>query len=185
MEFDPAKQPVRLASWDTSHSQRIWAGQWPARNDWKEGDIAFLKPAAAFTEQERDMLMRPTAGRRRRDTIPEKATDHPVIILRRLSEKSTHVMVATVSVYRCSDATGYTPPWKQEFHRHKLPEDFRAFDGCERSSTEYEPLYLQHGCHMPKPRASWVYIHIWAVPLTVISGFNKARHLLRKGCAEN
>ncbi|KAK0727680.1 hypothetical protein B0T26DRAFT_766082, partial [Lasiosphaeria miniovina] len=147
--FDPAERPVRQADWGTSHRQRIWAGRRPARNDWKEGDIAFLKPASAFTEQEWDMLMKPTAGRRRRDTIPEKATDHPVIILRQLSEKSTYVMVTTVSAYGCSDATGYMPPWKQEFHHHKLPEDFRSLYGCERSSTS--PYISSTAATCPSP----------------------------------
>lgn len=50
------------------------------RTNWKEGDIAFMKPAGAFSPKDYDELIR--SG-----YVPERATTHPVIILTAQNQK--------------------------------------------------------------------------------------------------
>ncbi|KAK4034753.1 hypothetical protein C8A01DRAFT_18512 [Parachaetomium inaequale] len=134
---------------------------------WREGDIAFLRHERDFSCQERAELLR--------GYIPELATNHPVIVLRRLSERSTHVLITTVSAY-ASERNQGLPPWRQRYHQEKRALDFRSFEGTERVSDHYPPLFLQPGQAMPKPQTSWVHIQsVWAVPITVLKVFTKTR----------
>ncbi|KAK3378722.1 hypothetical protein B0T24DRAFT_568271 [Lasiosphaeria ovina] len=154
------------------HSPRGRFGQRRPDN-WKEGDVAFLLPASSFSAEDHNNLI---AG----GYMAEKATGHPVIILKRISGQSTHVLVTPVSAYSSGDFNNFLPPWRQIYHSRKNPRDFRSFDGCERSNRDYPPLFLEGGMAMPKPQASWVNIQsVWSVPLTVIGRFHKSRDHLR------
>ncbi|KAK3687742.1 hypothetical protein B0T22DRAFT_350506, partial [Podospora appendiculata] len=146
---------------------------------WQEGDIAFLKPDDSFTEEEHRELIQAKPGHKH-GYIPARACGHPVIVLHRMSENSTHILITPVSAYSSGEENNYLPPWRQEYHKWKTPDDFRSFFGCERSSERYPYLYLEDGQSMPKPKASWLYIQsVWCVPLTVIGRFTKTRELLR------
>ncbi|KAK4233997.1 hypothetical protein C8A03DRAFT_19029 [Achaetomium macrosporum] len=150
-----------------------------SNNDWREGDIAFLMPSAEFSSADYDALIRPSPGAQY-GYVPPKATGHPVISVRRLSERSTHVLITPVSAYSSGPANDYLAPWKQVYHSRKNPRDFRAFHGSERPSDEFPPLFLEKGAAIPKPRTSWVHIQsLWVVPLTVLKRFTKSRQLLR------
>ncbi|KAL2018234.1 hypothetical protein VTK56DRAFT_1141 [Thermocarpiscus australiensis] len=145
----------------------------PSINNWREGDIAFLRPSGEFSSSDYDALIRSRY-------IPAKATGHPVIILRRLSEHSTHVLITPVSAYSSGPFNHYLPPWKQVHHAPKHPRDFRGFHGSELPNDEFPALFLEEGQSMPKPRTSWLYIQsLWVVPLSVITRFTKSRELLR------
>ncbi|KAK0702070.1 hypothetical protein B0T26DRAFT_866153 [Lasiosphaeria miniovina] len=151
------------------------AGRFDQRrpDNWKEGDVAFLLPASSFSAEDHNNLI---AG----GYMAEKATGHPVIILKRISGQSTHILVTPVSAYSSGDFNNFLPPWRQICHSRKKPRDFRSFDGCERSNSDYPPLFLEGGMSMPKPQASWVNIQsVWSVPLTVIGRFHKSRDHLR------
>ncbi|KAM7198404.1 hypothetical protein V8F20_006165, partial [Naviculisporaceae sp. PSN 640] len=146
---------------------------------WRQGDIAFLKPEDAFSPQDHDVLIKPAKGAKF-GYLPAKATGHPVIILSSPTERSTHVLITPVSAYSSGEDNNYLPPWEQEAHKWKYHRCFRSFDGCERYSDEFPPLYLEGGKSMPKPRASWLYVQsLWVVPLSVIGIFTKTRDLLR------
>ncbi|KAK3319008.1 hypothetical protein B0H66DRAFT_533511 [Apodospora peruviana] len=148
-------------------------------HNWLEGEIAFLKPYDQFNQEDLETLIQPCEGKKY-GYLPPKATGHPVIILRRLSETSTHVLVVPVSAYRSDASNNFLPPWKQRFHECKRPEDFRAFGTCERPNNQYPPLFLENNLQMPKPRASWVWVQSgWVVPLTVIGYFDKSNEILR------
>ena len=114
-----------------------------ALSDRREGDIAYLRPAAEFPESERAILK----GRNgyQGGHLDAMATGHPVIVLRRLSEHSDHVLVTTVSAYSAGPSSNFLAPWKQRYHRYKNPEDFRSFDGSELSNDKYPALRLEAG----------------------------------------
>ncbi|GAB1319578.1 hypothetical protein MFIFM68171_09788 [Madurella fahalii] len=144
--------------------------------EWRERDIAFLKPSTLFCQADYDALVKPTAGRGKRGYVPEGATGHPVIILRRAGD---HVLITPVSAYSSGDQNNNLAPWNQKFHKHKCRSDFRSFHGTELASNGYPALFLEAGS-MPKPKTSWVYIQsAWVVPLSVITRFTKSRQLLR------
>ncbi|KAK0641715.1 hypothetical protein B0T16DRAFT_516132 [Cercophora newfieldiana] len=145
-----------------------------AAREWQAGDIAFLKHSDAFTEGEVRVLLEPKKGDRE-GYLPQKATGHPVIILERLSAQSTHVLITPVSAYSSSADNNYCPPWQQWAHRHKYPDYFRSFEGCERYDPVVPHLRLLPGQRMPKPKTSWVYAQsIFCVPLSVIGHFTKS-----------
>ena len=178
--------PVTAAAY-SAQGRGAWGaaqtGHCPTRggpyHHWQEGEIAFLQPASAFSDKDYADLITPKPGHRL-GQIPSKATGHPVIILKRLSAASAHVLVTPVSAYSSGPDNNFLPPWRQHYHRRKDPNDFRSFLGCERYSTDRPSLYLADGRSMPKPRASWLNIQsAFVVPLNVISTFTKSRHLLR------
>ncbi|KAK0746504.1 hypothetical protein B0T18DRAFT_153455 [Schizothecium vesticola] len=134
---------------------------------WREGHIAFLKQADAFSPVDYDTLIR--SG-----YLAEGATGHPVIVLR---ASKTHLVVTPVSAYNARSQK-FLPPWKQQWHRGTLKETvFRAFHGSEQpcaTNPNRPPLRLLPGMAMPKPRESWVNVSsVWAVPMRVIGKFNK------------
>ncbi|KAK0620205.1 hypothetical protein B0T14DRAFT_225737 [Immersiella caudata] len=109
----------------------------------------------------------------------ERALGHPCIILDRLSPKSNHVLITSVSAYSV-EQNGGQPPWEQYHHRYKNPASFRSFSGCQRYNTNVPPLRLVDGQAMPKPKASWVYTeNLYVVPLSVIGVFTKSKTQLR------
>ncbi|KAI6360604.1 hypothetical protein MCOR25_006689 [Pyricularia grisea] len=142
--------------------------------NWTEGDIAFLMPYTA-RRSEYDALSVP---------IPEKATCHPVIILKVCSTGS-HYVVTTVSAYGVAP-NGGPAPWTQHAHRYKSAHDFRAFvgtapyvDDSGRHGTR-ALLNLGPGMQMPKPRTSWVYARTaFLVPASVLGVFSKSKTHLR------
>ncbi|TLS24694.1 hypothetical protein PpBr36_08890 [Pyricularia pennisetigena] len=155
------------------------AGRQPNRrprqpSTWVEGDIAFLMPYTA-RKSEYDAL--PVQ-------VPEKATCHPVIILKVCSTGS-HYVVTTVSAYGV-DPNGGPAPWTQHAHRYKSAHDFRSFTGTEsyvdasgRRKTR-ALLNLGPGMQMPKPKTSWVYARTaFLVPAAVLGVFNKSPTQLR------
>ncbi|KAK4152329.1 hypothetical protein C8A00DRAFT_34969 [Chaetomidium leptoderma] len=152
---------------------RSWRqGASPGAHRHNQGDIAFLYNADQFSKSDSDALIQAPIGHSE-GYIPTGATGHPVIILGRLSEHSTHVLVTTVSSYR-ADQLGLLSPWKQPRHRKKDPEDFRSFAGCQRPSEAYPPLSLLAGQSLPKPRTGWVYVQCaLVVPLSVLGPFGK------------
>ncbi|KAJ9142503.1 hypothetical protein NKR23_g7230 [Pleurostoma richardsiae] len=139
--------------------------------NWKDGDIAYLKCHSTFSEADREELLE--SG-----YLHYGATGHPCIILRHLS--GTHVLVTPVSAYSSGEFNGNLAPWKQEVHRLKSPDHFRAIQGSELPPNKRQALQLEMGMAMPKPRASWVNVQsVWMVPLTTISTFDKAQGVLR------
>ncbi|EAQ87563.1 hypothetical protein CHGG_04182 [Chaetomium globosum CBS 148.51] len=147
---------------------------------WKEGDIAFLRPSKTFSPEELRTLIHRTPEFPR-GYIPVRATGHPVIILRRLSQGSTHVLVTTVSAHNSGPENGYLAPWKQACHRHEALANFRSFEGSQRATAEFPPLFLRPGQEMRKPRTSWVHIQsAWVVPVSVLGHFSgvKGAHVV-------
>lgn len=139
------------------------------RSDWQEGDIAFLKQSRTFSDEDYSALIQ--SGH-----LQDKATGHPVIVLRRPSPRSTHMLVTTVSAFSSDEANNWLAPWEQEVHHWKHRLDFRSFEGTERSSREHAALQLEGARSMPKPRGSWVYIqNVYLVPVTVVGLFNKVQ----------
>ncbi|KAI1173548.1 hypothetical protein F4777DRAFT_580898 [Nemania sp. FL0916] len=135
---------------------------------WELGDIAFLKRAEEFSQDEREKYLQ--TGR-----IFSKATCHPVIVLGR-SEDSKYYIVTTVSAYS-DDAKGENPPWRQKQHQQRKKIDgFRAFKGSCRPNPHYKFLELADGKEWPKPKTSWVYIHLpMLVPASTLIQFTKAK----------
>ncbi|ROW10811.1 hypothetical protein VPNG_05343 [Cytospora leucostoma] len=138
---------------------------------WQDGDIAFLKTCDAFSPKDYNDLI--ASG-----YIHEKATCHPVIILK---AQSGRAIITPVTAFSSSAENNFLPPWQQFYHRHKSTDDFRAFAGTKRPNNKHAPLRLADSrMQMPKPRASWVYIrHFWTVPVAVLGRFNKAPGLLQ------
>ncbi|TLD29279.1 hypothetical protein PspLS_04067 [Pyricularia sp. CBS 133598] len=141
---------------------------------WVEGDIAFLMP---YTSRKSEYDAFPVH-------VPEKATCHPVIILKKCSTGS-HYVVTTVSAYGV-DPSGGPAPWTQHAHRYKSAHDFRAFSGTAPYVDEngrHKPralLTLEPGMRMPKLRTSWVYAGTaFLVPASVLGVFNKSPTQLR------
>ncbi|KAK4464707.1 hypothetical protein QBC42DRAFT_151637, partial [Cladorrhinum samala] len=153
---------------------------------WQEGDIAYLRPSAEYDQKEYDELIQARPGQRY-GHLPPKAAGHPVIILRRLSPTSSHVLVTPVSAYSSGPYNDFLAPWKQPCHRRKRPADFRSFEGSEqyRCSLNLPTIRLRDGGAMPKPRTSWVNIQsAFVVPLSVIGTFIKShRHLQLDGAS--
>ncbi|AEO66374.1 uncharacterized protein THITE_33314, partial [Thermothielavioides terrestris NRRL 8126] len=142
----------------------------------EEGDIAYLHRADEFSPADYDYLIRPPP-KRRMGYIPELATGHPVIIIRRVADQ---LLVAPISKLGASPDNDYLAPWKRPWHRKKDPEDFRAFEGSERPSNRRPPLSLVPGQALPHPRASWVYVQsAWVVPLSVLGRFTRVAGVLR------
>ncbi|KAK7745504.1 hypothetical protein SLS53_003002 [Cytospora paraplurivora] len=141
------------------------------QRSWQDGDIAFLKTCNAFSPRDYNDLI--GSG-----YIHEKATCHPVIILK---AQSGRAIITPVTAFSSSAENNFLPPWQQFYHRHKNIDDFRAFVGTKRPNSTHAPLSLADSkMQMPKPRASWVYIrHFWTVPVAVLGRFNKARGLLQ------
>lgn len=157
-------------------SARITCAPRPSSHQWRERDIAFLKPSTCFCLEDYNALIKPAAAWGGRGYMPEGATGHPVIILRRVGN---HVLVTPVSAYSSGDYNNNLAPWNQKFHRRKCRYDFRSFDGTELASNDHPALFLERGS-MPKPKVSWVYIQsVWVVPVSVITHFTKSRQLLR------
>ncbi len=138
--------------------------------NWCEGDIAFLPSAKTFSAADYHNLIDSRY-------IPEKATGHPVIVLKVLSDSK--VLVTPVSSYSAA-ANNNLPPWKQVFHRFKRGVDFRSFEGSPKYNDRHPSLHLEGDKKMPKPTTSWVYIQsAWEVPKKLLGFFDKAREILR------
>ncbi|KAF6823143.1 hypothetical protein CPLU01_11578 [Colletotrichum plurivorum] len=149
---------------DFSHGQEF---------DWREGDIAFLRPSTTFSELDYNCLIAS-------NYLPSAATCHPVIILKRRGDDASHVLVTTVSAYGCTSRGPSIAPWKQQCHGGKDVAAFRSFVGSERPNADRPLLRLQENQLMPKPKASWVYLqNIFVVPITVLGKFDKAQRRLR------
>ncbi|KAL2193680.1 hypothetical protein P885DRAFT_44821 [Corynascus similis CBS 632.67] len=141
----------------------------PCRPDWQPGMVAFLHKKEECSPEDVQELIHLRA-------VPFGAFGHPVIVLKRLSPKSTHVLITTVSAYSTGENNkNPCPPWKQRVHRYKRPEDFRSFLGSERVSDKYPALLLDPGKQFPKPNASWVYVqNVFVVPVNVLGVFARA-----------
>ncbi|KAI1356242.1 hypothetical protein F5Y01DRAFT_325273 [Xylaria sp. FL0043] len=143
-----------------------------ATHEWQPGDIAFLKPAERFSKTERKELI--DSGR-----VREKATGHPVIILGRSNDPRGYV-VTTVSAYNSGDHNNYLPPWKQERHKAKDINGFRAFEGSVKPNNNFRHLSLEGGKSWPKPKTSWVFIHFRStVPASTLIKYDKPKSQLR------
>ncbi|KAI1272873.1 hypothetical protein F5Y07DRAFT_412156 [Xylaria sp. FL0933] len=143
-----------------------------ATHEWQPGDIAFLKPAERFSKTERKELI--DSGR-----VREKATGHPVIILGRSNDPRGYV-VTTVSAYNSGDHNNYLPPWKQERHKTKDINGFRAFEGSVKPNNNFRHLSLEGGKSWPKPKTSWVFIHFRStVPASTLIKYDKPKSQLR------
>jgi hypothetical protein len=143
------------------------------RFHWKDGDIGFLSPEAEFNDIDWQCL---TAT----GYLPKRATGHPVVILNRPSDDSTHVIIATVSAFGASKGNGNLPPWKNRYHSKENRRYFRAFDGSEKPNQKQDRLHLQDEKRMPKSQSSWVYIqYVYVVPITTLKNFNKSHTRLR------
>ncbi|KAK5656484.1 hypothetical protein OQA88_4461 [Cercophora sp. LCS_1] len=140
---------------------------------WRGGDIANLKPARLFPLDQYNALLAPGAGCTR-GYLDVEACGHPVIILLRLSERSTHAMITPISSHGSNrmtecDCISFSLPWARRRNRHKNAEHYRAFDGTPRPSTRRRPLYLEGDAMLPMPNASWVDIQkVWVLPLAVL-----------------
>ncbi|KAK4144548.1 uncharacterized protein C8A04DRAFT_27735 [Dichotomopilus funicola] len=146
---------------------------------WLEGDIAFLTQSENMSSKDfEELISRQGNKGNRAGYIPWRATGHPVIVLKRLSEDSTHVLITPVSAYSW-ERNGRRPPWCQRQHQSKRQVDFRSFVGTERADDTRPFLRLQPGQTMPKNNSSWVYIQsVWAVPITALCVFTGSRTVL-------
>ncbi|KUI66492.1 hypothetical protein VM1G_01622 [Cytospora mali] len=138
---------------------------------WQDGDIAFLKTCNAFSPRDYNNLI--ASG-----YIHEKATCHPVIILKANPGKA---IITPVTAFSSGPENDFLPPWQQVYHKRKNLDDFRAFVGTRRPNNKHASLKLADTkMQMPKPQASWVYLkHFWTVPDTVLGRFNKAAGILQ------
>ncbi|RYP67703.1 hypothetical protein DL771_007110 [Monosporascus sp. 5C6A] len=141
-------------------------------HEWKEGEIAYLKPAFEFEAQDYKSCIES-------QEVHEGATGHPVIILKRHSPAATHVIVTPVTACSSGPENSFLPPWKKREHARKAHHDFRAFLGCERPTNKRAHLLLEAGS-MPKPKTSWVYVrNVYLVPISTLQFFNKVDVVLR------
>ncbi|RYP84882.1 hypothetical protein DL769_001076 [Monosporascus sp. CRB-8-3] len=141
-------------------------------HEWKEGEIAFLKPASEFKAQDYKSCIES-------NEVEQGATGHPVIILRRRSPAATHVIVTPVTAFFSGPENHFRPPWEQRKHARKARDDFRAFLGCARPTNKRAHLLLEAGS-MPKPKTSWVYVRsVYLVPIRTLQFFNKVDIVLR------
>ncbi|KUI53907.1 hypothetical protein VP1G_01502 [Cytospora mali] len=138
---------------------------------WQDGDIAFLKICHSFSPRDYNDLI--VSG-----YIHEKATCHPVIILKANSGKA---IITPVTAFSSGPENNFLPPWQQIYHKQKNLDDFRAFVGTRRPNNKHASLKLADArMQMPKPQVSWVYLkHFWTVPDTVLGRFNKAAGILQ------
>ncbi|RYO98799.1 hypothetical protein DL764_006987 [Monosporascus ibericus] len=142
------------------------------RHEWKEGEIAYLKPASEFKAQDYESCIQSKE-------VDERATGHPVIILKRHSPAATHVIVTPVTAFSSGPENDFLPPWKQRYHASKAHDDFRAFLGCARPTDKRAHLLLE-AASMPKPKTSWVYVQsVYLVPVSTLQFFNKVNIVLR------
>lgn len=97
----------------------------------------------------------------------------PVIILRRLSERSDHVLVTTVSAYGArKDALDPVAPWNQPRHEREDSDFFRSFEGSERANPNRPHLSLRAGQQFRKAITNWVDVrNAYVVPLGVLVPF--------------
>jgi hypothetical protein len=138
------------------------------QENWKEGEIAFMKPWNLFTQQDTEGLI---------DTgyLDAGATGHPVIILRRHSMDSTHVMVTLVSSFGSGRHNNFLAPWRQSKYSWVAPNYIRSFKGSPRYDAQKNHLNLKDGRNMPKYTTSWVNIqNVWVVPISVLQNFDKS-----------
>ena len=144
----------KAGEWRPSHQERYQQPFMTGNNrQWKEADIAFFVPHDRFSDEEEKELLAPKQGKRHGE-IPRKATGHPAIILKRISEKSTHVLIVAISSHSATEQNNYQPPWEQPGHAWKKPNDFRALVGSQRPNHR-PPIYLEDGKPMPKDRG-WI-----------------------------
>ncbi|KAI0849704.1 hypothetical protein F5Y00DRAFT_261149 [Daldinia vernicosa] len=135
-------------------------------DNWQDGDIAFLKSHYEFSKEVNHGLINT-------NYLPQKATNHPVIILEH-SEDSKYYLVTTISAYHSGPENNYLPPWRQQRHRNKDRYDFRAFKGSVTPDHRREFLRLEGGCLLPKPKTSWVYTRgAFVVPSSTLKEFDK------------
>lgn len=104
----------------------------PRHCDWQDGDIAFLKTSRAFSPKDYHDLI--ASG-----YIHEKATCHPVIILKAHGGRA---IITPVTAFSSGAENNFLPPWKQVYHQHKCLDDFRAFVGTERPNNKHDLLKL-------------------------------------------
>lgn len=158
----------------TTGKRPVQRSEKPFNHDWQNGEIAFLKPTHELNPVQYKELI--GSG-----YMQSGATGHPVIILERPNIHSTHALVTTVSAYSSGYWNNNLAPWKQNCHRrNKQPDDFRSFEGSERSNPNRQTLYLEGGALMPKPETSWTYIQrVQVVPISALKKFDKSRDILR------
>ena len=110
---------------------------------WRGGDIASLKPERLFSPDQYNALLAPRAGSTR-GYLDAQACGHPVVIVLRLSKRSTHAMITPISSHG-SGHTALALPWARRRNRHKDAEHFRAICDTPRPSTRREALLLESG----------------------------------------
>lgn len=138
----------------------------------KQGDIVFLKHAQFFNSHDYKCLVET-------GYLPEKATGHPVILLRH-APGSTHAIITTISAYSSGEWNNNLAPWKQRRHSSKKRVDFRAFQGSEQPDKTRSLLQLEDGKLMPKPEVSWIYTkNAYVVPVSTIGHYDKSPTRLR------
>ena len=134
---------------------------------WRGGDIANLKPERLFSPDQYNALLAPGVGSTR-GYLDAQACGHPVVIVLRLSKRSTHAMITPISSHG-SGRTAFAMPWARRRNKHKDAEHFRAICDTPRPSTRREALRLEGGAVLPMPTASWIDIQkVWVVPLAVL-----------------
>lgn len=101
-------------------SEQQTSGLGPRTGHWQVGDIAYLKPEKEFTDDEYRDLRVPTA-KYPRGYLHAMATGHPVIIVKKFSESSTHVAITPVSAFSSGPWNKDLAPWNQKCHRAKNP----------------------------------------------------------------
>lgn len=139
---------------------------------WEDRDIAYLKHSDQFSDEDKKALLEPERGNKH-GYLPAKATGHPVIILRRISNKSTHVLITAISSYSACEGNNFLPPWKQEHHRWKKPKDFRALEGSELPLDSQRWVYLEKGERMPKNGGHTSWIRYVLSPSTLSQSFSR------------
>ncbi|KAK3304860.1 uncharacterized protein B0T15DRAFT_369610, partial [Chaetomium strumarium] len=137
-----------------------------------EGHIAYLTRWEELDQARRDEV--------RSCRIPRGAMGHPVIVLRRLSERPTHVLITCVSTHGAGPHDDFRAPWERPERMRalgaKVPEDFRAFHGSERPSQVSEYLHLEGYNAWPKSQTSWVNTQqVDLVPVAILGWFTKPR----------
>ncbi|KAK3364715.1 hypothetical protein B0T25DRAFT_421257, partial [Lasiosphaeria hispida] len=148
---------------------------------WKTGDIASLKPTKLFSKAQYSNLLAPPPGSTR-GYLPMQVCGHPIIILKRLSQRSTHALITPVSAHgsACARLGAFTLnlPWDRQRNKHKNREHYRAFDGTPRPSNRRELLHLDGEGSLPMPATSWVYIQsVWVIPVAVLRPLDPRRRL--------
>ncbi|KAH9884098.1 hypothetical protein F4778DRAFT_800436 [Xylariomycetidae sp. FL2044] len=144
----------------------------PSSQNWRLGDVAFLKHVNSYSQADYDTLIQ--SG-----YLAAGATCHPVVVLEK-SPDEKHYLVSTISAYSSGADNGNLAPWNQRYHQAKHRDDFRAFVGSERPGNSRQHLRLEGGKLCPKPKTSWMYIQaVQVVPHTVLGKFDKSPDQLR------